>query len=62
MLANAPLALAACIDAVIRGTEASLDDGLALEAAHFAVLASTDDMAEGTKAFLEKRPASFRAR
>jgi len=62
MLANAPLALAACIDAVIRGTEASLDDGLALEAAHFAVLASTDDMAEGTKAFLEKRPASFLAR
>ena len=62
MLANAPLALAACIDAVIRGSESSLDDGLALEAAHFAVLASTEDMAEGTKAFLEKRPATFAAR
>jgi enoyl-CoA hydratase len=62
MLANAPLALAACIDAVVRGGEASLDDGLALEAAHFAVLASTEDMAEGTKAFLEKRPPAFSAR
>jgi enoyl-CoA hydratase len=62
MLANAPLALAACIDAVIRGTETSLDDGLALEAGHFGVLASTEDMAEGTRAFLEKRPPAFAAR
>ncbi|HEX6050710.1 MAG TPA: enoyl-CoA hydratase-related protein [Gemmatimonadaceae bacterium] len=62
MLANAPLALAACIDAVVRGTETSLDDGLALEAGHFAVLASTQDMAEGTRAFLEKRAPAFSAR
>ena len=62
MIANAPLALAACIDAVVRGTETSLDDGLALEAGHFAVLASTQDMAEGTRAFLEKRAPTFSAR
>ena len=62
MLANAPLALAACIDAVLRGTEASLEDGLALEAAHFGVLASTRDMAEGARAFLEKRAATFSGR
>ena len=62
MLANAPLALAACVDAVLRGTEASLEDGLALEAAHFGVLASTRDMAEGTRAFLEKRAPAFSGR
>jgi enoyl-CoA hydratase len=62
MLANAPLALAVCIDAVLRGTEASLEDGLALEAAHFGVLASTRDMAEGARAFLEKRAATFSGR
>ena len=62
MLANAPLALSACIDAVLRGTETSLEDGLALEAAHFGVLASTQDMAEGTRAFLEKRAPAFAGR
>jgi enoyl-CoA hydratase len=59
MLANAPLALASCVEAVLRGTETSLEDGLALEATHFALLASSQDMAEGTRAFLEKRPPVF---
>jgi enoyl-CoA hydratase len=59
MLANAPLALASCIEAVVRGTETSLEDGLNLEANHFALLAGSQDMAEGTKAFLEKRAAAF---
>lgn len=62
MLGNAPLALAACIDAVNRGVETSLEDGLAMEAAHFAVLASTNDMSEGTRAFLEKRAPDFSGR
>jgi len=39
----------------------SLDGGLAQEATHFGLLAATSDMREGTKAFLEKRPAEFRA-
>jgi enoyl-CoA hydratase len=59
MLANGPLALAMTIDAVQRGTEASLEEGLALEADLFAVLSSTADMREGTQAFLEKRPPAF---
>jgi enoyl-CoA hydratase len=59
MLANAPLALASCIEAAVRGTETSLEDGLNLEANHFALLAGSQDMAEGTKAFLEKRAAAF---
>ena len=62
MIANAPLALASCIEAVVRGTETSLDDGLNLEANHFALLAGSQDMAEGTRAFLEKRPPVFAGR
>jgi enoyl-CoA hydratase len=62
MLANAPLAIAACLDSVARGLDSTLDDGLALEALHFGLLASTEDMGEGTRAFLDKRPPSFRGR
>jgi enoyl-CoA hydratase len=58
--ANGPIAVAACIDAVDRGLDVPLDDGLALEAAHFGLLAATSDMGEGTRAFLEKRAAQFR--
>src|SRR6476469_10962751 len=56
MLANGPLALSSCIEAVVRGTETALDDGINLEANHFALLAGSPDMAEGTRAFLEQRP------
>ncbi len=59
MLANAPLALAACIDAVNEGADSSLDAGLALEASSFGELGATDDKSEGTRAFLEKRSATF---
>jgi enoyl-CoA hydratase len=48
MIANAPLALSSCIETVVRGTESSLDDGLNLEANHFALLAGTQDMAGST--------------
>jgi enoyl-CoA hydratase len=60
MLANAPLALAGCIDVVQRGVDISLDEASAIEAAAFGLLAGTDDMREGTAAFLEKRPPAFR--
>jgi enoyl-CoA hydratase len=59
MLANAPLALAACIDAVNYGADSAIDTALALEAAAFGRLATTDDKREGTRAFLEKRAAKF---
>ena len=62
MLANGPLALSSCIEAVVRGTEAPLEDGLNLEANHFALLSGTADMTEGTRAFLEKRPPNFAGR
>jgi enoyl-CoA hydratase len=59
MLANAPLALAACIDVTDRGLDMTLDQGLELEAERFGALAGSSDMSEGTRAFLEKRPPHF---
>ena len=59
MLANGPLALALCIEAVDRGLEMPLEEGLMLEANHFGLLASTSDMSEGMRAFLEKRAPAF---
>jgi len=56
----APLAIRASLEAVTRGTELPLADGLALEAELFAALFATDDMREGTRAFLEKRPPIFK--
>ncbi|HEX7177384.1 MAG TPA: enoyl-CoA hydratase-related protein, partial [Pyrinomonadaceae bacterium] len=56
----APLAVRACLEAVTRGARLPLEDGLALEAELFARLFSTEDVREGTRAFLEKRKPSFR--
>ena len=59
ILANGPLAVALCIEAVDRGLEMSLEEGLILEANHFGLLAATEDMTEGMKAFLDKRAPVF---
>lgn len=56
----APLAIRACLLAVTRGVELPLSEGLALEAELFASLFATNDMREGTRAFLEKRPPVFK--
>lgn len=62
ILANGPLAVALCIEAVDRGLEMSLEEGLVLEANHFGLLAASEDMTEGMKAFLEKRAPAFKGR
>jgi enoyl-CoA hydratase len=58
----APLAIRACLDAVTRGTELPLAEGLELEAELFASMFATDDMREGTRAFLEKRKPVFKGK
>jgi enoyl-CoA hydratase len=59
ILANGPVAVAMSIEAVVRGVELPLEEALLLEADQFGLLASTDDMREGMRAFLEKRPPRF---
>ena len=59
-LANlAPQALRGVIDAIHIGGEAGLDVGLDYETQGFAIAFSTEDMKEGTGAFLEKRKPNF---
>ena len=55
--ANAPIALERTLIAVDSGLDMSLDDALAEEARHFGQCCGTRDKAEGTAAFLAKRPA-----
>ncbi|MGY3232182.1 enoyl-CoA hydratase [Luteibacter sp. HA06] len=60
LAAAAPLALKGILEAVIEGGECAIDQGLAFETQGFAIAFSTDDMREGTSAFLERRKASFK--
>src|SRR5438309_9115205 len=60
IIGNGPLAVQYCLEAVNKGMEMTLAEGLYLEAVLFAVACSTEDKTEGTKAFLEKRPAQFK--
>jgi len=59
ILAMAPLAVALAIEAVDRGLDVSLEEGLLLEANHFGLISASADMREGMAAFLEKREAAF---
>jgi enoyl-CoA hydratase len=59
IVSKGPVALALTIEAVDRGLETTLEEGLRIEADAFGLVASTSDMKEGLKAFLEKRPAKF---
>lgn len=62
-LANAaPQALRGILDAVLIGGEAGLEAGLEFETQAFAIAFSTDDMKEGTGAFLARRKAQFTGR
>jgi enoyl-CoA hydratase/carnithine racemase len=57
-----PLSIKACLKAVIKGQNLSLQAGLQLETELFASLFATEDAREGTAAFIEKRPPVFKGR
>jgi enoyl-CoA hydratase len=59
IIANGPLAVQYCMEAVHRGLDMPLEGGLHLEGALFGMSFATEDMREGTRAFLEKRPPRF---
>jgi enoyl-CoA hydratase len=62
IIANAPLAVQYTIEAVNKGMEAPLAEGLFLEATLFSAACATEDKKEGTSAFLEKRAAAFKGK
>jgi len=60
--ANAPLAVQAAKEVALRAQDLPVDDALRLEQAMLALLATTEDRAEGVAAFAQKRPARFLGR
>ena len=59
---NGPLAIGLTLQAVNQGMEMPLAEALEWEVAQYALSCATEDVGEGTSAFLEKRPARFRGR
>jgi enoyl-CoA hydratase/carnithine racemase len=62
IISNAPVSVKYSIEAVNKGLDASLAEGLLLEASLFAICAGTEDKKEGTSAFLAKRLPKFQGR
>ena len=58
----APLALRGILDCVNVGGDCAIEEGLQYEAAQFGLVFSTEDMREGTGAFLHKRKPAFHGR
>jgi enoyl-CoA hydratase len=62
MLRSAPVALGLAKEAVVRGLDGTLPQGLEVEADLFGLVATTEDRAEGVRSFLEKRDPEFQGR
>lgn len=62
LAAAAPLAAAGILDAVLNASECAIDQGLAYETRNFALAFATEDMREGTAAFLARRKPDFKGR
>ena len=62
LASKAPVAARYIIDAVHRGGDMALADAQVYETTLFGLVSTTEDMREGTRAFLEKRKAEFKGR
>ena len=62
LASKAPVAVRYILEAVSGGLEMSFGDGQDYEATLFGLVSTTEDMREGTRAFLEKRAADFKGR
>jgi enoyl-CoA hydratase/carnithine racemase len=62
IMANGPVAVRLCLEAVNRGLEMTQEEGLFLEATLFGLTCSTEDMREGLGAFLSKRAPNFKGK
>src|SRR6266404_4904358 len=60
--ANAPLAIKFSLEAVNKGLETSMVEGLVIESSLFAICAASEDKKEGTAAFVERRAPQFKGR
>ena len=56
---RSPVAVSAAIEAINHGSDMPFEEGQLLESTLFGLLCATEDMKEGMRAFLEKRPARF---
>ena len=61
LLLKGPLALAMALEAVLRGTGVSHEEGQRIECDLFGLVSSTQDMREGLNAFLEKRKPTYKS-
>ncbi len=59
---NGPVAVSLAIRAVVEGVRLPLGEALKYEASLFSLTAATEDMKEGTSAFLEKRTPQFKGK
>lgn len=62
VMRKGPVAVKLALEAVGHGLELTLDEGVQLEANLFGLCFSTEDMKEGTQAFIEKRKAKFKGK
>jgi enoyl-CoA hydratase len=62
LAAKAPIAVRYILDAVHKGLDMPFAEAQTYEATLFGLVASTEDMREGTKAFLEKRKPEFKGK
>lgn len=62
IMKNAPIAISQCKEAINRGMQMDIDDGIAFEAEAFGLCFATQDQKEGMTAFIERREKNFRNR